>query len=48
MEKRKKANARRKKLQNLRPRDAKAGDVTGGAYLQYKLENAKISSYQLG
>jgi len=47
MEKRKKARGDRKKLKNLRPRDAKATGATGGGYLQYKLENAKITSYQL-
>jgi hypothetical protein len=48
MGKRKKARVERKKLKNLRPRDAKASGVTGGGYLQYKLENAQITSYQLG
>ena len=48
MGKRKKARGERKKLKNLRPRDAKASGVTGGGYLQYKLENAQITSYQLG
>jgi hypothetical protein len=48
MGKRKKARGERKKLKSLRPRDTKAGGVTGGGYLQYKLENAQISSYQLG
>jgi hypothetical protein len=47
MEKRRKARGERKKLKNLQPRDAKATGVTGGGYLQYKLENVQITSYQL-
>jgi len=37
----------KKAIKDLELKDAKAVDVRGG-YLQLKLKNAQISSYQLG